>query len=177
MRAAEFTEAMAGFAYRPVNNERLNALVRLQYFSDLGPVGQITGSGQTQSPKQVSTIFSADMNFDLSKKLTVGAKYGYRQGRVSLGRDSNQYVSSDAHLAVIRLDYGVTKEWDLLAEGRALWVTKANDKRLGALGAIYRHLGNNVKIGAGYSWSEFSDDLTDQSYTSHGPFLNLIGKF
>jgi hypothetical protein len=177
VRAAEFTEAMTGFAYRPVDNERVNALVRLQYFSDLGPVGQKTGSGQVQSPKQVSTIFSADMNYDLSNKLTVGAKYGYRQGRVSLGRDSNQYVSSDAHLAVIRLDYGVTKKWDLLAEGRALWVTKAEDKRFGALGAIYRHLGNNVKVGVGYSWSDFSDDLTDQSYTSQGPFFNLIGKF
>lgn len=177
VRAAEFTEGMVGFAYRPVDNERLNALLRLQYFADLGPVGQVTGSGQIQSPKQVSTIFSADMNYDLSKKLTIGAKYGYRQGRVSLGRDSNLYVSSDAHLAVLRLDYGVAKKWDLLAEGRALWVTKADDKRLGALGAIYRHLGNNVKVGLGYSWSEFSDDLTDQSYTSNGPFFNLIGKF
>lgn len=177
VRAAEFTEAMAGFAYRPVDNERLNALVRLQYFSDLGPVGQITGSGQIQSPKQISTIFSADMNYDLSKRLTIGAKYGYRRGSVSLGRNSEQFVSSDAHLAVIRLDYDVTKKWDVLAEGRALWVAKADDKRLGALGAVYRHLGNNVKLGVGYSWSDFSDDLTDQSYTSHGPFLNLVGKF
>lgn len=56
-------------------------------------------------------------------------------------------------------------------------MTKADDMRLGALGAIYRHLGNNVKIGVGYSWSDFPDDLTDQSYTSHGPFLNLPGKF
>jgi hypothetical protein len=177
VRAAEFIEATAGLAYRPVNNDRLNALVRYQYYADLGPVGQITGSGQSQSPKQVSSIFSADVNYDLTQKLTVGAKYGYRQGRVSLGRGSNQYVSSDAHLAVIRLDYGVTKEWDLLAEGRTLWVTLADDKRLGALGAIYRHIGNNVKIGVGYSWSDFSDDLTDQSYNSQGPFLNLIGKF
>lgn len=177
VRAAEFTEATAGLAYRPVNNERFNALVRFQYFSDLGPVGQETGSGRVQSPKQVSSIFSADFNFDLSRTLTIGAKYGYRQGKVSLGRESDQFVSSDAHLAVIRLDYNVAKEWDVLAEGRALWVTSANDKRFGALGAIYRHLGNYVKIGAGYSWSDFSDDLSDQSYTSHGPFMNLLGKF
>jgi predicted porin len=177
VRAAEFTEATAGLAYRPVNNDRLNALARFQYYADLGPIGQITGSGQTQSPKQVSSLFSADFNYDLTQKLTFGAKYGYRQGRVSLGRDSNQFVSSDAHLVVVRLDYGVTKEWDVLAEGRTLWVTLADDKRLGALGAIYRHIGNNVKIGVGYSWSDFSDDLTDQSYTSKGPFFNLIGKF
>ncbi len=177
VRAAEFTEASAGFAWRPVNHERVNALLRLQYFEDLGPVGQITGSGQTQAPKQVSTIFTTDINYDLTKRLTIGGKYGYRQGSVSLGRNSETFVSSDAHLAVIRADYNVAKKWDILAEGRALWVTQADDKRIGALGAIYRHINNNVKIGAGYSLSDFSDDLTDQSYTSHGPFINLIGKF
>jgi hypothetical protein len=177
VRAAEFTDLVGGLAFRPVNNERFNALVRFEYYEDMGPVGQITGSGQTESPKQVSSIISADFNYDLSKHLTLGVKYGYRHGRVSLSRDSDTYVSSNAHLAVVRLDYAVARNWDVLAEGRGLWVSKAKDMRLGALGAIYRHLGNNVKIGVGYSWSDFSDDLTDQSYTSHGPFLNLLGKF
>ncbi|MBH5321947.1 hypothetical protein [Aurantiacibacter sediminis] len=177
IRAAEFTEAIAGFAYRPINNERVNGIIRFQYFEDLGPVGQITGSGEVQSPKQVSAIFSADFNFDLTDRLTLGTRYGYRHGRVSLGRNSDEFVSSDAHLAVVRFDYNVLREWDVLAEGRALWVTQADDLRLGALGAIYRHIGDEVKVGVGYSWSDFSDDLTDQSYTSHGPFLNLLGRF
>jgi hypothetical protein len=177
VRAAEFTEAMGGFAWRPVNNERLNALVRLTYFKDLGPVGQATGSGQLESPKQVSSILSADVNYDLSKKLTLGLKYGYRSGKVSLGRNSDSFAKSDAHLAAIRADYNVVKAWDVMVEGRGLWVKAANDKRFGALGAVYRHLGNNVKVGAGYSLSKFSDDLSDQSYRSHGPFVNLLGKF
>lgn len=175
--AAEFTEAIAGFAYRPINNEKLNALVRFSYFEDLGPVGQISGSGQTQNPKQISHIGVIDLNYDLSRKLTIGGKYGYRTGRVSLGRDSEEFVSSTAHLAVIRADYNVVEKWDVLLEGRALWVTAADDLRLGALGAVYRHINNNVKIGIGYSLSDFSDDLTDQSYSSHGPFINLLGKF
>jgi hypothetical protein len=175
--AAEFTDAMAGFAYRPVDNDRINALVRVQYFDDLGPVGQITGSGQIQSPKQTSTIVSADVNYDLTPRLTVGAKYGYRQGRVSLARQSDTFVSANAHLAVLRLDYNIATKWDALLEGRALWVNETRDQRLGALASVYRHFGNNVKIGIGYSWSDFSDDLTDQSYSSHGPFVNLIGKF
>ena len=177
INAAEYTEAMLGLAFRPVGNERFNALLRATYFADLGPVGQITGSGRTQSPKQVSTVISADTSFDLSARLTLGLKYGFRQGKVSLGRDSDRFVKSNAHLAVVRADYTVLKTWDVMVEGRALWVTAANDKRFGGLGAIYRHLGNNVKIGAGYSWSKFSDDLTDQSYSSHGPFINVIGKF
>jgi hypothetical protein len=177
VRAADFVEGVAGLAYRPVNNERLNALLRYTYFQDLGPVGQVSGTGTTQNPKQVSQIVSLDVNYDLSKHLTVGVKYGYRGGKVSLGRNSGDFVSSDAHLGVIRADYKVAKKWDLVAEGRLLVAPKADDKRIGALGAVYRHLNENVKIGAGYSLSDFSDDLTDQSYTSHGPFINLIGKF
>ena len=68
-------------------------------------------------------------------------------------------------------------QWDVLLEGRALWLPLADDMRIGALGAIYRHIGNNVKVGVGYSLSDFSDNLTDQSYSSHGPFLNLLSKF
>lgn len=177
INAAEFTEAVAGLAFRPVNNERFNALVRFTYFEDLGPVGQFTGSGQTQSPKQSSTILSIDANFDLTDWVTIGGKYGYRQGRVSVTRESDVFVSSDAHLGVIRADFHVNQKWDVLIEGRGLWVNLAQDMRLGALGAVYRHVGNNVKIGVGYSLSDFSDDLTDQSFSSHGPFINLLGKF
>lgn len=177
IQAAEFTDAMLGLAYRPVENEHFNALFRLQYFDDLGPVGQITGSGESQSPKQTSTIISADANYDITQHLSIGAKYGFREGKVSLARGSDDFVDASAHLGVVQLTYDVAKEWEVLLEGRALWVTQARDQRLGALGAIYRHLGNNIKIGIGYSWSDFSDDLTDQSYTSQGPFVNLIGKF
>lgn len=177
IRAAEFTEAIAGFAYRPIDNDRVNGLVRLQYFEDLGPVGQASGSGQIENPKQVSTIFSADFNFDLSEKLTLGTRYAYRGGKVSLGRESDVFVNSDAHLGVVRFDYNVIREWDLLAEGRALWVNQADDLRLGALAGVYRHIGDHVKVGVGYSWSDFSDDLTDQSYSSHGPFLNILGRY
>jgi hypothetical protein len=56
-------------------------------------------------------------------------------------------------------------------------VSGAHERKLGALLAVYRHLGENVKLGAGYSWSDFSDNLTDQTYTSRGTFLNLLAAF
>jgi hypothetical protein len=177
IRAAEFAEASIGAAYRPVAHERLNGLARLHYFEDMGPLGQLTGSGRTESPKQVSMIFSADGNYRVTQRLTLGGKYGYRQGKVSLARGSADFVSSEAHLAVIRADYRVSRAWDVLAEGRALQVPGAKEQKLGALVAVYRHLGENVKLGAGYSWSDFSDNLTDQTYTSRGTFLNLVAAF
>jgi hypothetical protein len=177
LRAADYIEGVVGFAYRPVLNDRLNILGRFNYFQDLGPVGQITAGGQTNSPKQRSQIVSLDVNYDLTESFTVGAKYGYRQGSVSLDRTSDQFVSSNTHLGILRLDWRPVREWDVVVEGRYLSNDRAGDQRWGGLAAVYRHLGDNVKIGVGYSISDFSDDLTDQSYTSKGVFINLLGKF
>jgi hypothetical protein len=66
--------------------------------------------------------------------------------------------------------------WDALVEGRVLNLPDAKDRRSGILVAVYRHLGDNVKVGAGYNFTDFSDDLTDLSYKSHGIFINIIGK-
>jgi len=177
VRAADFVEGVAGFAYRPVDNDRLNLLARYNYFRDLGPVGQITQGGETNSPKQVSQILSIDATYDLTDWLTIGGKYGYRQGRVSLGRNSDTFLSSNTHLGVLRGDVHFVKDWDALIEGRVLTNDIAGNTRYGFLAGIYRHIGNNAKIGAGYSFTDFSDDLSDQSYTSGGFFVNLLGKF
>ena len=177
VRAADFVEGVVGFAYRPVLNDRFNLLARYNYFQDLGPVGQITAGGETASPKQRSQILSIDGNYDITKTFTLGAKYGFRQGKVSLNRTSDTFVSSNTHLGVVRADWRPVKKWDALVEGRYLTNDRAGDHRWGALAAVYRHLGNNVKIGAGYNFADFSDDLSDQSYTSKGFFINLLGKF
>jgi hypothetical protein len=42
---------------------------------------------------------------------------------------------------------------------------------------LYRHVGEHAKIGAGYNFTDFSDDLTDQSYRSRGVFINAITTF
>ena len=176
-RAADFVEGTIGFAYHPVLNDRLNLLTRYTYLKDMGPIGQVTEGGETASPKQKSQIFSIDANYDLTKTLTIGGKYAFRKGSVSLGRNSDTYISSDTQLGVLRADWRVVKEWDALIEGHYLSNDRASDHRWGGLAAIYRHINQNVKIGVGYSFSDFSSDLGDQSYTSKGYFINLLGKF
>ena len=78
---------------------------------------------------------------------------------------------------ILRNDFAIIKAWDLLLEGRVLTNDIAGDTRYGVLAAIYRHIGKNAKIGVGYSFSDFSDDLTDQSFNSEGLFFNILGKF
>jgi len=65
----------------------------------------------------------------------------------------------------------------MLVEMRQLSISEADDSRLGALLGVYRHIGNNLKIGVGYNFTDYSDDLTDLSYDEKGVFFNIIGKF
>ena len=58
-----------------------------------------------------------------------------------------------------------------------LSVEQAQDTRGGALVAVYRALSDHIKLGAGWNFTDFSDDLTNLSYTHRGAFLNLVAKF
>ena len=175
-RNGEYVEASLGYAYRPVLNDRLNLLFRYTYLRDLPGEDQVSADGSTDGPLQVSNVFSIDGNYDLSPKLTIGAKYGYRSSRVA-DRGTNDFFDSDAHLGVLRFDWHVVHKWDVLAESRVLFSEQSNVTDTGFLLALYRHIGNNAKIGLGYEWGKVSDDMTDLSYVGNGIFLNLIGKF
>jgi hypothetical protein len=45
------------------------------------------------------------------------------------------------------------------------------------LAAVYRQLGDNFKIGVGYNFGHFSDDLSKIGVDEQGVFINAIGKF
>lgn len=172
----EYVEASLGYAYRPVQNERLNLLMRYTYLRDLPGVDQVSTDGTTEGPLQVSHVFSIDGNYDLTTRLTLGAKYGFRTSRIA-DRSTRDFVDNSAHLGIIRLDWNIVHKWDMLAEGRLLVTEGVSTTDTGALLALYRHFGNNAKVGLGYEWGKVSDDLTDIDYTGSGVFLNLIAKF
>lgn len=170
-----YTEAVVGYAYRPVDNHRLNALVKYTYFYNMPSAGQIGGTSTSAGVIQKSHIASVDVMYDLTQRWTIGGKYAYRLGEVSMDRENPEYFSSQAHLLVGRVDWRFLHKWDGLAEGRVLDLPDAHDRRAGVLLALYRHLGNNLKVGAGYNFSDFSDDLTDLSYRHQGVFINIVG--
>ena len=71
----------------------------------------------------------------------------------------------------------MVKDWELTGELRRLSVSDAKDDKTGALLGVYKHMNQNMKLGVGYNFTDFSDDLTDLDYNSKGVFFNIIGKF
>jgi len=172
-----YTEAVMGYAYRPVTNDRLNALLKYTYFYNMPASGQELVAGTTASYIQKSHIVSIDAIYDLTPRWSVGAKYARRMGQASADRVAPVFFDSTADLVIARVDWHVQRVWDLAAEARVLRVQQARDSRRGALVALYREISDNVKLGAGWNFTDFSDDLTDLSYRHRGAFINLVAKF
>ncbi|MCW9049098.1 MAG: flagellar motor protein MotB [Deltaproteobacteria bacterium] len=170
----DYTEAVLGYAYRPIHFDRLNLLLKYTYFYNL-PASDDAAVNNT-SFIQRSHIGAVDVMYDLTPRWTLGGKYAYRLGQVAQDRENPQFFDSRAHLYVVRADWHFMHRWDALMEARMLDLPDAQDRRSGALVALYRQLGNHVKLGAGYNFSDFTDDLTQLDYRHQGFFINLIGK-
>ena len=160
----DYIEAVTGFAYRPVANDRLNALFKYTYFYDLPSPGQKSASALLADYAQQSHVLSADAAYDLSTWVTVGGKYAFRTGELRDNRTGGPWLDSVAQLVIGRIDVHVVKAWDVVGEYRILEASTAKDQRAGALVGVYRHINDNFKIGAGYNFTDFTDDLTNLNY-------------
>jgi hypothetical protein len=94
---------------------------------------------------------------------------------VALDRVDRQFFDNTAQLGVLRVDWRFLKEWESLAEVRMLDLPDVDQRRGGALLGVYRYIGEHMKVGAGYNFTDFSDDLTDLSYDQQGVFFNFVG--
>lgn len=170
-----YTEAVLGYGYRPVQHDRLNALAKYTYFYNVPTTEQVTPQNTAAQFIQKSHIAALDLTYDLTDRWSVGGKCAYRLGQVSLDREARQFFDNRAHLYILRTDLQFGQHWEGLVEGRMLDMTDLNEQRSGALLAVYRYVGKHVKVGLGYNFTDFSEDLTDLSFKHQGAFINMIG--
>jgi flagellar motor protein MotB len=170
-----YTEAVLGYAYRPVDNDRFNALAKYTYFFNVPTTDQLTLQDTAAEFIQKSHVAAIDVSYDLNSVWSVGGKYAYRLGEISLDREDRQFFDNSAQLVIVRTDWRFREGWESMVEARALDLPDVSQRRAGALVAVYRYLGDHFKVGAGYNFTDFSDDLTDLSYDHEGIFINMIG--
>jgi hypothetical protein len=176
IKEGQYAEGSLGFAYRPAQGDKFNALVKYTYLYDNPAGNQVTVDGTTDGPSQRSHIFSADASYDVLPQLTLGAKYGFRIGETKDRTVGSTWEDSAAHLGIVRADVHIVHEWDALAEGRVLWSPTTDSTEFGLLLALYRQIGGNFKVGIGYNFGRFSDDLRDLTFDDQGVFVNVVGK-
>ena len=178
----QFIEADLGFAYRPVTNDRLNILGKYSYLYDLpASLSSVALVGQnTNNADQRMHIFSLEALYELSRKWEIGGKVAARLSETRITRGQGDWFDSGATLAAVRARYHMIDNWDALAEYHILLSEAGDDQREGALLALYRHVGSNFKVGVGYNFSDFTDDLRQtgfDGYNANGFFIDLTGKY
>jgi uncharacterized repeat protein (TIGR01451 family) len=172
VNGAKFVESGVGLAYRPVGNDRWNLLGRYTFLYDLPSLGQVTGRSD-----QRSHVFSVDALYDLSRRWEIGGKVAYRLGELRVVREVGDWFSADAGLLVLRGRYHMIRNWDGLAEYRWLFSNESEDAKRGLLVGVDRHIKENLKLGIGYNFTDFTDDLSDMDYDGGGWFINVLGKY
>jgi outer membrane protein OmpA-like peptidoglycan-associated protein len=174
---AEYHEIVVGAAWRPVNNDRWNTLFKFTILNDEPSSAQVSAAGTAVDYAQQSRVVDLDADYQLNNWLSLGGKYALRTGELRVDQTSGAWYASQAQLLIVRADVMVLHQWDGMLELRQLAIHESGDQRNGALIGCYRHFGQNLKIGVGYNFTDYSDNLTDVSYKSHGFFLNTVGKF
>jgi hypothetical protein len=75
----------------------------------------------------------------------------------------------------MRADFRFLKNWEGMIEGRVLDMSDIQDRRSGSVFVLSRYLNKHLKLGAGYNFTDFSDDLTDLSFDHKGVFVSMTG--
>jgi hypothetical protein len=175
---ADFTEAVFAAAYRPVKNERLNLLAKYTFLSDLASPAQLNSRGGQINYAQRANVLSVDATYEVNGWFSIGGKAAQRVGELRLGRTGHTpWFSSEATFLAARADFNIVKEWDGVIEARSLNVKEAQSTQSGVLVALHRHITDEVRLGIGYNFTDFSDDLTDLRGDSKGAFINMIAAF
>ncbi|SDQ63524.1 hypothetical protein [Pseudoxanthomonas sp. CF125] len=170
--SAKLAEANVGFAWRPHDNTRWSAFGKYTYLYDVASLGQEGGNRYDQR----SQILSFEGIAQLDDRWEMAGKVASRRGDYRAGRGTGRWLKSDVEFAAIQVRYHLIAKWEALAEYRWLGVTDGGDKR-GWLVGVDRQIGDNFKIGVGFNFTEFNDDLTDLEYDNRGWFLNLSGYY
>lgn len=171
-QGAKFIEGNIGFAYRPHDNTRWALFGKYTHLYDLATIGQEGGANYDQR----SEVLAFEGTYRIDDKWEVGGKLAARWGEYRMGRGRGNWLDSRTNFAAAQLRYHLLFKWEALAEYRWLDV-KDGGTRTGWLVGLDRQLGQNFKIGVGYNFTDFSDDLTDLEYDNKGWFLNLAGYY
>lgn len=171
---ARFAEANVGFAWRPWNTTRHALLGKYTFLYDVSALPQI--GTNLAFYDQRSQILSLEGVYALDARWEFAAKLARRDGDVRMGRMTGEWADSAASFAALQARYDIDGGWHGLAEYRWLDVRQGG-RRQGFLVGVDRDIGSNFRVGVGYNFTDFSDDLTDFDYDHRGWFLNLTGRY
>jgi hypothetical protein len=123
----------------------------------------------------VSNVFSADWSYQLTPKFEWVGKQAVRY-RTTHYLDAD--LDSTTMLSIQRLNMQLIRDLAVGLEARRLQADESEDTASGWLAEIAWERFEHMRIGIGYNFTDFSDDLLrNRSYSERGVFLRLQGVY
>lgn len=152
-----------GFAYRPVDNNKFDALGLYEQKTD-----------KSTDRDSDTNIVSLRANYHPSRPWWVSGRFAYKRNELLAGTVNDSY---NASLIGGRITYDVTNRWSV-GGITTLLVGKGGAKQYAYGLEVGYTVMDNLIVGLGYNWRGFSDnDLTGSDYTNRGWVLNVRYKF
>ncbi len=169
-----FVESSIGLAYRPIYNDRLNLLSRYTYLVDFDNLNRDVSYND-----EVSHIIETEALYQWDAHWEFGTKLAYKNKWRSFERASGGSIdlNNEIYLTGISASYRMMKGWDVTGQYHWKVDTEYDEVEDGALLSFNKYISDNFKVGVGYNFSRFDDNLTnDDDYDASGWFINVIGK-
>jgi hypothetical protein len=154
---------LVGLAYRPLDNDRFNALGKIEYKYN---------KQSASSPNYTinSFIASTEGIYQLNPKVQLMGKYA---GKL----EQDDSFTSYTDLIAARILYDLTDRFDFGIEYRMLTSHLTNTRLHGGSVEIGYRVIDQLWLSLGYCFDRFDEDLVGDSYYGEGPYLKLRFKF
>jgi hypothetical protein len=169
---ARFEERSIGLAYRPVKNDRFNALTKYTQLFDHSPLT----IGETEAFETKRDVASLEWSLDLNRYLEWVTKEAAKlKWEKTIDGAS---VKTHTYLSIQRLNFHLWKRIDFGTEYRVLLQKESDDSRQGWLTEFTWEAVKHLRLGVGFNFTDFSDnEFSDNNYSVYGWFFRIQGKY
>ena len=120
------------------------------------------------------SVLALDITYDVTPKLAWTEKLAYRVKDTA--SEIYPTVTTHTSLMIHRLDYALPKAFGIGTEYRILEQEEAKDQRSGWLTEVTWEAKEHLRLGVGFNFTEFSDDLYQENdYEEQGWFIRVQG--
>jgi len=179
---SKIDKRQVGLAYRPVKFDWFNMLLKWTKLQDVRPDGVLHPAGGFVVTDSKSDVYAGEFALDLPFNFQLVEKYAYKDEAI-IATNNTQTINTPedlrARLSVHRLNYHLTKKFDVATEYRKLEQKGAgvSNEEAGFLGEILYSLTDHFAIGAGYNFTSFDDDLAASPKNARGFFFRAQGRY
>jgi hypothetical protein len=162
-----------GFTYRPVMNDELNVIAKYTKFDNQSPAAQSNTAIGLEEVK--GEVFSADVLYDVSPEVSLGARFAYRLAEEKIA--NYDWQNSDLVMSAIRVNYKLDKSNGVNLEYRSLKDRNLGDTKNGYLIEYVHYFGEDIRAAIGYNQSGYNTDLADLDYNVKDIYIRATKAF